>query len=448
MAHASSEEKVMQGADAAGARIRIPRRRWGIAWLLGIGVLVNYLDRVNLSVSHAALFTAFGISNITFGYLSGAYNWTYALCQLPIGVLLDKFGVKKVGRAGTFLWSVASFLAAAAPGIGWLFGARLVLGVGEAPTFPANAKAVGQWFPPQERGFATSIFDAAAKFASALGVPVLGVLLIKAGWRWSFFITGVISLIYFAMFWKLYRDPGEDPELSRAELEHIRGRAVTDPGAPSQLLPEQKASLGYLLTRRKVLGLALGFGSYNYVFYLLLTWLPSYLSSALGVDLLHSFLYTGVPWLFATFTDLVAGWSADRLIQRGYDASNVRKAFLIGGLIFGLGIIGAANAHTPLRALIWISISIGGVSAHSPVGWSVPSLIAPRGSVGTVGGIMNFSNQISGIVAPIVTGYVVAKTHSYALAFGIAAAYLLVGIAGYIFMLGRIEEVPPEPQMA
>jgi MFS family permease len=192
----------------------VPRRRWGIAWLLGLGVLVNYFDRVNLSVSHAALYTAFGISNITFGYLSGAYNWTYAMCQLPVGVLLDRFGVRRVGRISTLLWSVASFAAAMTPGIHGFFAARLVLGVGEAPTFPANAKAIGLWFPSRERSFATAIFDAAAKFASAIGIPVIGVLLLKFGWRWSFAITGLVSLLYFALFSKIYRDPDEDPALS------------------------------------------------------------------------------------------------------------------------------------------------------------------------------------------------------------------------------------------
>ena len=95
-------------------QIGSPRRRWHIAWLLGLGVLVNYFDRVNLSVSHAALTAAFGVSDVTFGYLSGAYNWTYAMCQLPIGVILDRFGVKRVGRISTLIWSVASFAAAGA----------------------------------------------------------------------------------------------------------------------------------------------------------------------------------------------------------------------------------------------------------------------------------------------------------------------------------------------
>ena len=424
---------------------RLPRYRWRIAWLLGFGVLVNYFDRVNLSVSHAALYTAFGISNVTFGYLSGAYNWTYAMCQLPIGVLLDKFGVRRVGRVSTCVWSLASFGAAITPGLGGFFAARLLLGVGEAPTFPANAKAIGYWFPTRERSFATSLFDSAAKLASAIGVPLIGILLLWAGWRWSFAVTGVISFFYFLLFWKIYRDPDEDPGLSDAERAYIATDSTT--AATALQTPSQQSSLGYLLRQRKVLGLALGFGSYNYVFYLLLTWLPSYFSAALHIDLLHSFLYTGAPWLFATLTDLfIGGWLVDALIQRGWNANRVRQAVLIGGTAFGLGIIGAAHAHSAARALLWISVSIGGLAAAAPVGWSIPSLIAPGNSVGRVGGILNFSNQLSGIAAPIITGYLVAARHSFVWAFGVSAIYLVIGIAGYIFLLGRIERISLDPQ--
>ncbi len=420
----------------------LPRRRWRIAWLLGLGVLVNYFDRVNLAVSHDALNVTFGISAITFGYLSGAYNWTYALCQLPIGVLLDKFGIRRVGRISILLWSLASFAAAVTPTIGGFFAARFLLGIGEAPTFPSNAKAIGLWFPPHERSFAMSIFDAAAKFASAIGVPLIGMLLLHIGWRLSFGATGLLSLLYFLLFLAIYRDPREDTALSPDERAYITG---TD--TQSIILnTDGRASLGYLLRQRKVLGMALGFGAYNYVFYLLLTWLPTYLSTALHIDLLHSFLYTGVPWLFATVTDLVlGGWLVDALIQRGFNANLVRKTILIGGTACGLGIIGAANAHTATPALIWISISIGGLAAAAPVGWSILSLIVPRSSVGTVGGIINLSNQLSGIAAPIVTGYLVASRQSFALAFGVSAAYLLLGIAGYVFLLGRIEPIAPQP---
>ena len=426
-------------SSSSGRPSSLPGRRWRIAWLLGAGVLVNYFDRVNLSVSQAALYTSFGISTVTFGYLAGAYNWTYALCQLPIGVFLDKFGVRRVGRISTAIWSIASFAAAASTGIGGLFGARLLLGVGEAPTFPANAKAIGYWFPSKERSFATSIFDAAAKFASAIGVPVIGALLLRIGWRWSFAATGLVSMLYFLLFSMVYCDPQDDPLLTEAERTYI---SDVDPTAQHEAEPPA-ASPGYLIRQRKVLGLALGFGSYNYTFYLLLTWLPSYLSFALHIDLLHSFLYTGVPWLFATVTELASAWGADRLIQRGWNANRVRKAVLVCGTAFGLGILGAAHAHTATRALIWISVSLGGLSAAASIGWSIPSMIAPRSSVGTVGGIINFSNQLSGIAAPIITGYVIAITRSYAWAFGISAIYLLIGISSYILLLGRIEQIEP-----
>jgi MFS transporter, ACS family, D-galactonate transporter len=419
--------------------IHVPRRRWGIACLLGFGVLVNYFDRVNLSVSQEALHNAFGISTITFGYLLSAYSWTYAVFQLPSGLILDRFGVKLVGRIGTLIWSVASFAAAISTGLAGFTGARLLLGIGEAPTFPGNAKAIGYWFPSEERSLATAIFDSAAKFASAIGVPVLGLLVFRFGWRSSFAATGVFSLGYFVLFYLFYRNPSEDRSLSAVERDFIlrggaqpedRGRAAD--GAP----------LKYLLRQPKVWGLVLGFASYNYTFYLLLTWLPSYLSSTHHIDLLHSALYTSVPWLFATLTDiLVGGWLVDKLIQRGRDASFVRQAILIGGTALGLGMLGAAYAQSTVMALVWISIAIGGLSAAAPVGWSIPSLIAPRESVGTLGGILNLGNQLSAIAAPIATGYVAQTTHSFFWAFGAAAAFLLLGIAAYIFLLGRIETI-------
>jgi MFS transporter, ACS family, D-galactonate transporter len=419
---------------------RIPRRRWGIALLLGFGVLVNYFDRVNLSVSRDALQDAFGISAVMFGYLSSAYNWTYALLQLPSGLLLDRFGVRRVGIISTIIWSAASFAAAISTGIGSLFAARFLLGIGEAPTFPAYAKATGYWFPKDERSLATAIFDSAAKFSSAIGVPILGLVLLHFGWRWNFAATGIISVLFLLLFHAFYRNPSEDKFLTPAEREFIaRGGAQPE----DRVHAAKGAPLAYLLRQRRVWGLALGFASYNYTFYLMLTWLPSYLSTVHHVDLLHSALYTSVPWLIATVLDLaVGGWLVDSLIQRGWNAVRVRQVVLIGGTALGLGVLGTANADSTVSALFWISVALGGLSAASPVGWSIPSLIAPKESVGTVGGILNFCNQVSGIAAPIVTGYVVQATHSFFWAFAAAGIFLLIGIAGYIFLLGSMDPVP------
>jgi MFS transporter, ACS family, D-galactonate transporter len=399
--------------------------------LLGVGVLINFFDRVNLSVAHDALRATFGINEVAFGYLAGAYNWTYALCQLPVGALLDSFGVTLVGRAGALLWGIATLAASVSPTFGTLFASRMLLGIGEAPIFPANAKAIGLWFPPEERGLPTAIFDAAAKFATAIGVPLIGILLLHAGWRLSFAATGVVSLIYFALFCWVYRDP---PSATG------RGRQTQPATAPA---PQERVRFRYLLRQRKVYGLVIGYGAYNYVFYLLLTWLPTYLAVTLHISLLHSFLYTGVPWLIATATDLaVGGWLVDALLRRGHSPTLVRQAILIAGMLLGMGLLGAARASTPGRALFWISVSIGGLAAAAPVSWSLPALVAPAGAVGRVAGIMNLSSQVSAITAPIITGYLYSRTHSFAIAFSVPILYLLAGIAGYVLLLGRIEPIP------
>jgi MFS transporter, ACS family, D-galactonate transporter len=422
------------------ANSTVPHRRWRIAFLLSLGVLVNFFDRINLSVSRDALHDSFGLSLVAFGYLSSAFSWTYALMQMPAGVLLDRLGVRRVGRISALLWSVASFAAAISPGLHWFFGARLLLGVSESPTFPANAKALGYWFTREERGLATAITDTAAKLSTAIGVPFIGLLLLYFGWRWSFAATGFISFLYFVLFYVIYRNPSEDNELSLVEHDFIlRGGAQKE----DQARARSGGSLAYLLKQPKVYGLALGWGAYNYTFYLLLTWLPSYLSVTLHVDLFHSVFYTSVPWLFAAFTDLlVGGWLVDHLIQRGWDANRVRQTVMVTGMACGLTIFGAASGHSPGIALLWISIALGGLSAAAPVAWTVPSLISPPETVGTLASVVNFCGQIAAISAPIITGYIVSGTHSFAAAFVTATTILLVGIMGYIFLLGRIEPIP------
>ncbi len=426
---------------------RIPGRRWTIGVLLGVGVLINYFDRINLSVAVPQLQHEFGLSPGQLGLLLSAFFWSYALLQIPGGMVLDRFGVTRVGRWGAFLWAVASAITAVAGGFGGLLVARTLLGIAEAPAFPASQKATGYWFPRRERARSTAIFDSAAKFSNVIGVPLVGLAIVSFGWRWGFGITSLLSLLYFVAYWAIYRDPSQDTRLTEAERTYITAGGATPEGVAQG---GQAAMLGYLLRNRKVWGLTIGFSAYGYSFYLFLTWLPAYLVQTLHMGILKSAGYATIPWIFATLSDLlVGGFLVDHLIARGHDETGVRKAVLVGGMLLGLAVFGAAFTTNPVWALTWITIALTGLAAAAPVGSSIVSLIAPRGGTGTIGGIVNLCNNLMGAAAPVVTGFVVGITHSFAGAFLIAGVVLLAGIFSYVVVLGRIEPISePETQGA
>ena len=423
--------------------LRIPRVRWGIGALLGAGVLINYFDRINLSVGAPQLQQEFGLTDGELGWLFSGFFWSYALLQIPSGMILDRFGVTAVYRVSSFLWSLTSAMTALAGGFGGVLAARLLLGVAEGPGFPASAKATGYWFPRGERAMATSIFDAAAKFANVIGVPLVALAIVQFGWRWGFGITGILSFLYFLAFLIVYRDPSRHPRLSSVERDYIRAGGAT-PEGPAE--SGEVAMLGYLLRNRKVWGLTIGFSAYGYSFYLFLTWLPNYLVQSMHMSILKSAGFTAIPWICATVAGLgVGGWLSDHLIARGYEETPVRKTVLVVGMLLGLAVFGATVTTNPVWAIVWISVALSGLAAASPVGWSIPSLIAPRGGTGTIGGIMNFLNNMMGVVAPVTTGYIVGATGSFVGAFLAAGIVLVIGIVAYVFILGRIEPIADPP---
>ncbi len=419
---------------------RIPRLRWRIAGLLGIGVLINYFDRISISVAAPQLQHSFHLTPVDLGVLFSAFFWSYALLQIPVGMVVDRFGVTRIGRWSAFLWSAAQALTACAGGFVGIFLARLLLGIAEAPSFPASSKATGYWFPRAERALSTSLYDVGAKFSNVIGVPLVALVVVRFGWRWGFAVVAALSLVYFALFYRMYRDPSKHPGLTREEREYLATHGAEPEGRPAG---NTAGMLGYLLGTRKIWGLAIGFGAYGYSFYLFLTWLPDYLVRTMHRSILAAAGFAAIPWACASAADLlVGGWLINFLVGRGRDETWVRKTVLVIGMCAGVAVLGATATTRPGVALVWISIALAGLSAAAPVAWSLPSLIAPKGGAGTAGGIMNFSNNMMGVVAPIVTGFVVGRTHSFVDAFLVAGLVLLVGVAAFVLLLGRIEPLP------
>jgi MFS transporter, ACS family, D-galactonate transporter len=425
-----------------GGKIKMSQKvgkfRYWIGILFGVMMFVNYLDRVNLSAASGPLMNEFHLTSTEFGVVASAFAWVYTLLQLPTGMILDKIGVKWLARVGTFVWGISTALTAVVSGLGGIVALRMLLGLAEAPAFAAASKATGYWFPFKERALATSFFDAASKLASCIGVPFVSFVIVRWGWQTAFIITGIISLAFSLWFFVLYRDPKHHPKLSKEELAYIEAGGVQEEGAANPF-----EGLGYIIRQPKVWGLSIGFAAYDYCQYMFLTWMPGYLAKAMHMDILKSGLYTAIPYFFGFVFDLiVGGWLIDYMVQQGKDSTKVRKFILVLGLVLALGVVGATTTTNPTVAIFWLSIAVVGISISAPVSWSIPSLIAPKGLVGTVAGFMNFIGNIAGIAAPILTGYIYDKTGSFTNAFIAAAFILVVGIMSYVFVLGKIEQLP------
>lgn len=429
----------LPGTNAPAARYTGPRLRYLVLVLLAFGTFVNYLDRINLTVGATHIQAEFGISDAAWGIALSAFGWTYALMQVPGGLVMDRFGVTWVGRVCSWAWVVATFLTATVSGFLPLLALRLLLGVAEAPAFPMASTATSYWFPVRERGLATASFDMTSKLSNAIGVPLVAVVVATWGWRAAFIATGALSVVYAVAFWVIYRNPDRHPRLTPVEAQYIAEGGAQQ----SETQVSQPSPMSYLVRQRKLWAIALTLAAYNYTFFLYLTWLPTYLEREMGLDVKGSGLYSAIPWLVGTATAvLIGGVAIDRLIRDGRDPSRVRKTFLAVGLLLGMAVIGATTATTAAVAVVWISVSLGGVCIASAVIWSLPGLIAPPGAVGRVSSMMAFVGNLSSIAAPMVTGFVVQATGSFTWAFVTAGGVVGLGLLSALVMLGRIEQLP------
>jgi len=264
----------------------IARRRWRICGLLGLGAFVNYIDRVNLSIAAPLLARDFNLSPGRLGILFSVFLWTYAALQIPIGSIVDYVGIKWVLRVSTILWTIATLLNAFAGGLGLIVLARLLLGIAETPMMPAAWKATGYWFPQNERGMSTTIVDGSARLSNVLGIPVMAFVAGLYGWRAAFLVTAAASLFYVIVFWMFYRNPREAVAESRLSGEEYRYMIAGGAERETYHVESRSANctVKYLLGRRKTWGLSIGYASYTYAYYLLLTWLPGVLIAGDGVQ--------------------------------------------------------------------------------------------------------------------------------------------------------------------
>lgn len=411
-------------------------------FFLTLAGCINYLDRSALSVANSTIRGEMGLTAAQMGLLLSAFSMSYAFAQLPIGVLLDRLGARLMLGVGMVLWSVAQLCTGFVHGFQQLFLARVCLGVGEAPQFPAGAKVIGEWFALRDRGAPTGIFVACTTIGPAIAPPILTGLMLALSWREMFVVTGVLGVLVALGWYVVYRNRSE-VELTPDEHAHLAQGAEEEQDAA----PLKGAQWRHLFTQRTTWGMLLGFMGVIYMIWLYLTWLPAYLEHERGMSIARAGWVVAIPYFVGTIGMVGSGYIADWLYRKGMAPITSRKWPICVGLV-GAAVFTVPAALTPSAwmAIVYISFAMLFINMASGGAWSLVSVAAPRQAVASLGGIQNFGGFLAGSAAPIVTGLVVDRTHSFVNALIVSAAVALLSAIAYVALVRRPVTVAQQPE--
>jgi sugar phosphate permease len=418
----------MSASVTASQRVKSIQRA-ALAMLVLSGV-VNYIDRATLAVGNELIRHDLGLSIADMGYLLSAFLWFYAFSQLPTGAMVDKLGPRLLLTIGLSLWSVAQVLAGMVGSFGQFFGARALLGLGEAPQFPTGARVVRDWFNPRDRGFATGIFNCASTLGTAIAVPLLTVLMLAFGWRWMFIIMGIAGLAVAAVWFKVYRNPA-DLALTAEENAY---RTQGDP--PGQRTKVSFAEWRQLFRFRSTWGMMLGFFGCIYVTWIYAAWLPAYLETERHMSIKSTGFFAAIPFACGVVGGLLGGYLADRLVRMGMTPMRSRRIpAALALLVTAVCTIAAAYVSSNMLAIGFISVSLFMLYITSTCAWALTSVAAPTNCTASIGSMQNFGGYLGGALAPTVTGLIVQGTGSFQLALVVGAVICLGSAASYLFMV-------------
>jgi MFS transporter, ACS family, D-galactonate transporter len=414
------------------------RARIGILVLITLATMLNYLDRSVMGVAKPAMVEELAISPATMGFIFSAFSWTYALAQVPGGAVLDKLGVRLTYAASLVLWSVATLAHGLMTNVAGLFGARLALGLAEAPCYPSNSRILNSWFPQNERARATGVYSVGQYVGLGFMLPVLAWIVATWGWRSLFFIVGGLGVVYGLVFWQLYRDPHEHKAVGKAELDLIAaGGGSTEKQVP---VPFTLENIGKLMAKRQIAGASIGQFCSNSTLVFFLTWFPSYLAEERGMTFIKSGFAASIPYIAASVGVLLGGFVSDQIIRSTGNATLGRKLPIIVGLLMCSTMVAANYVESNALVIAIMSVAFFGQGMCN-LGWTLISDVAPKSMVGLTGGVFNLCANLAGIVTPIVIGFVVQETGSFYGALAYVGALGLVGVVAYLFIVGPVERV-------
>ncbi len=416
--------------SAAGRSLRISSFQTKVLSMIILAGMVNIMDRSTLAIANPLIRADLGLSIAQMGMLLSAFLWTYAWCQLPLGFMIDRTGPRRALGWGITLWSLAQSLTGLVSGF-WPFVAlRGVLGLGEAPMFPASVSLIRGWWPASRRGLPTGMMNVPTGLAAAIAPPLLTAMMLWMSWRGMFAVMGIAGLVVAGFWFAIVREARQVPLDVSERAWLIQGEeALVD----AQITGREWRNL---FRFRVVWGMILGTFCATFVLWLYNAWLPGYLEMQHHLDVRTTGFVASIPYVFAIAGAILGGWSADRLMAAGFSPMNSRKVPIITALL-GMAVFTFLAALAPN-----VQLAVGAISGAlfcsgslGPLGFALAAVAVPPHCTGSMGAIQNFGNYIGAAMAPVVTGFIVQGTGSFVPALMTAAGLALLGTLSYFVVV-------------
>lgn len=390
----------------------IPNVRWRIAALLFFATVINYIDRQTLSVLAPQITAELGLSNIEYSNVVQAFLISYASMYIVWGLIIDRWGTRRALAASMIWWSLANAAHSLARGAFGLGVFRALLGIGESGNFLAAEKAISEWFPPKERGFANGLVNAAAATGAILAPPIIVSIFELWGWRTAFVATGALGLIWMVFWLRWYWIPSRHPRVTQIERELIE--------TPVEASVKRHVRWGELFGFRQTWALFLARVVADPVWWFYLFWLPKYLSDERGFTMVEIGLVAWMPYLTADIGSILGGWASGRLIKRGVPVVNARKWIMLpAAAVMPLGLL-ISRTESSVVAVGTICVITCAHMAWKTNLMTMTNDIYPTSIVGSVAGIVGLGSSLGGVIFTRITG-VVVDNYSYATIFLVMA---------------------------
>lgn len=420
---------------------KITTKRYNILALVFITVVINYMDRSNISVAAAAISSELNLTTIQMGLIFSAFAWTYSSLQIPGGIIVDYVRPRVLYPFMLIFWSIATLVQGFVGSLTALIGCRAAIGAFEAPSYPCNNKIVTSWFPEKERASAIAVYTSGQFIGLAFLTPVLILIQDAMGWRGLFIISGIIGIVWALVWYLAYKDPKEHPTVSEAELDYIEegGGLVNSITITKEEQVFSWADLKQAFMHRKLWGVYLGQFCLGSLFIFFLTWFPTYLVEYRGLSFIKSGFLASLPFLAAFVGVLLSGFTSDALVRKGYSNEFARKTPVLIGMFLSLAIVGANYTDSTALIIFFLSLAFFGNGLAS-ITWVFVSLLAPKRLIGLIGGVFNFIGGLAAAITPIVIGYL-AKDGDFKPALLYIGAMALIGFCAYLLLLGKVERI-------